>query len=200
MFCIHTTPAVMQQMDNVAFSCLLLMANVAVSYCRDGLCRSGLWARCLLTHSRRLWLLSYWILSRSTLRVVARCLRQTLAHYWVIAPGWLTRSAHRLDSTRQSRAIDANRHSPIHCPSALSHSSIVYYWSMISTSAARIAWLRRQQGRSVTQWVWGAPKNIIYSTRGVNRAGPNAGRAGPGRARAEFLNCGPTRPGGPGRA
>ena len=56
------------------------------------------------------------------------------------------------------------------------------------------------QGRSVTQWVWGGvPKNIIYSTRGVNRAGPNAGRAGPGRAgpgragpgRAEFLNCGP---------
>ena len=38
--------AVTQQMDNVAFSCLLAMANVAVSYCRD-----GLWARCLLTHS-----------------------------------------------------------------------------------------------------------------------------------------------------
>ena len=37
----------------------------------------------------------------------------------------------------------------------------------------------------------GGTKNIIYSTRGVNRAGPNAGRAGPGRARAEFLNCGP---------
>ena len=42
----------------------------------------------------------------------------------------------------------------------------------------RQAW---PQGRSVTQWVWGAPKNIIDSTRGVNRAGPNAGRAGPGR-------------------
>ena len=28
---------------------LLAMANVAVSYCRDGLCRSRLWARCLLT-------------------------------------------------------------------------------------------------------------------------------------------------------
>ena len=40
-------------MDNVALSCLLAMANVAVSYCRDGLCRSGLWARCMgiLTHS-----------------------------------------------------------------------------------------------------------------------------------------------------
>ena len=37
--------AVTQQMDNVALSCLLAMANVAVSYCRDGLCRSGLWAR-----------------------------------------------------------------------------------------------------------------------------------------------------------
>ena len=36
-------------MDNVAFSCLLAMANVAVSDCRDGLCRSGLWARCILT-------------------------------------------------------------------------------------------------------------------------------------------------------
>ena len=38
--------AVTQHMDNVALSCLLAMANVAVSYCRDGLCRSGLWARC----------------------------------------------------------------------------------------------------------------------------------------------------------
>ena len=28
------------------------MANVAVSYCRDGLCRSRLWARWLLTHSQ----------------------------------------------------------------------------------------------------------------------------------------------------
>ena len=28
------------------------MDNVAVSYCRDGLCRSGLWARWLLTHSQ----------------------------------------------------------------------------------------------------------------------------------------------------
>ena len=37
----------------------------------------------------------------------------------------------------------------------------------------------------------------IYS-RGVNRAGLNAGRAGPGRARADFLNCRPARPGGPG--
>ena len=44
--------AVTQQMDNVALSCLSAMANVAVSYCRDGLCRSGLWARCLLTHSQ----------------------------------------------------------------------------------------------------------------------------------------------------
>ena len=43
--------AVTQQMDIVALSCLLAMANVAVSYCRDGLCRSGLWARCILTHS-----------------------------------------------------------------------------------------------------------------------------------------------------
>ena len=43
----------MQQMDNVALSCLLAMANVEVSYCRDGLCRSGLWARCILTHSHR---------------------------------------------------------------------------------------------------------------------------------------------------
>ena len=43
------------------------------------------------------------------------------------------------------------------------------------------------QGRSVTQWVWGGTKNIIYSTRGVNRAGPNAGRAGPGRAE-QFYN------------
>ena len=41
--------AVTQQMDNVALSCLLAMANVAVSYCRDGLCRSGLWARWILT-------------------------------------------------------------------------------------------------------------------------------------------------------
>ena len=44
----------MQQMDNVAFSCLLLMANVAVTDCgdglrRSGLRRSGLWARWILT-------------------------------------------------------------------------------------------------------------------------------------------------------
>ena len=45
--------AITQQMDNVALSCLLAMANVAVSYCRDGLCRSGLWARWILTHSRK---------------------------------------------------------------------------------------------------------------------------------------------------
>ena len=37
-------------MDNVALSFLLVMANVA--YCRDGLCRSGLWARCILTAIR----------------------------------------------------------------------------------------------------------------------------------------------------
>ena len=42
---------VTQLTDNVSLSCLLAMANVAVSYCRDGLCRSGLWAKCLLTHS-----------------------------------------------------------------------------------------------------------------------------------------------------
>ena len=42
-------------MDNVAFSCLLAMANVAVSDCRDGLCRSGLWARCILTHSHEIY-------------------------------------------------------------------------------------------------------------------------------------------------
>ena len=37
----------------------------------------------------------------------------------------------------------------------------------------------------------------ILDTRGVNRAGPNAGRA---RARAKFLNCGPGRNlTGPGR-
>ena len=40
---------VTQQMDNVALSCLLAVANVAVSYCRDGFCRSGLWARWILT-------------------------------------------------------------------------------------------------------------------------------------------------------
>ena len=43
--------AVTQQMDNVALCCLLAIANVAVSYCRDGLCRNELWAKCLLTHS-----------------------------------------------------------------------------------------------------------------------------------------------------
>ena len=48
---IHYQYTITQQMGNVAFSCLLAMANVVVSYCRDGLCRSGLWARCILTHS-----------------------------------------------------------------------------------------------------------------------------------------------------
>ena len=38
----------------------------------------------------------------------------------------------------------------------------------------------------------------VYN-RDVNRAGPNAGRAGPGRARAEFKKSGLARPGG-GRA
>ena len=49
---IHTTPAVTQQMDNVVLSCLLAMANVAVTDCRDGLCRSGLWARWISTAIR----------------------------------------------------------------------------------------------------------------------------------------------------
>ena len=49
------TTAVSQQMDNVALSCFFLaMASVAVNYCRDGLCRSRLWARCILTAIRLL--------------------------------------------------------------------------------------------------------------------------------------------------
>ena len=42
--------------------------------------------------------------------------------------------------------------------------------------------------------------NMYMYSRDVNRAGPNAGRAGPGRARAEFKKSGLARPGGPGRA
>ena len=53
----------------------------------------------------------------------------------------------------------------------------------------------------------GAAHVRVYSiyTRGVNRAGPDAGRAGPGRAgpgpgRVFKLRAGPARRAGPGRA
>ena len=42
-----------QQMDNVALSCLLTMANVAVHFVAMEFVLSGMWASWLLTHSRK---------------------------------------------------------------------------------------------------------------------------------------------------